>query len=47
MDTEPIKIHATEEVEESSEVPADHDMGRLQAPRSSESMGQDEQMAIG
>jgi len=47
VDTESIEVHAAEEVEEAREVPAYHDPSGLQAPRSSSSLGQDEQMAIG
>ena len=47
MDTESIEVHAAEEMEETWEVPADHDPSGLQAPRSSSRLGQDEQMAIG
>ena len=47
MDTESIEIHAAEEMEEAREVPAYHDPSGLQAPRSSSSLDQDEQMAIG
>lgn len=47
MDTESIEIHAAEEMEEAGEVSADHDPSGLQAPTSSSSLDQDEQMAIG
>jgi hypothetical protein len=47
VDKESIEIHAAEEMEEAMEIPADHDKSGLQAPRSSSSLDQDEQMAIG
>ena len=47
MDTKPIEVHATEQMEEPTEVSADHDKGWFQAPTSSSSLGQDEQVAIG
>ena len=47
MDTESVEIHSAEEKEKTEEVPAAHDPSGLQAPRSSSSLDQDEQMAIG
>ena len=47
MDKESIEIHAVEEMEEAREVPADHGPSGLQTARSTSSLGQDEQMAIG
>ena len=47
MDQKPTKIHAAEEVEEPTEVSADHDQSWLQTPGGSKGLGQDEQMAIG
>ena len=47
MDQESAEIDATEEMEESSEVPKDYDQIRLQTARSSQDVGQNEQMAIG
>ena len=46
MDSQPIEIHAVEEMEEPAEVPENNDKIRLQASESSQSLDQDEQMAI-
>ena len=46
MDQEPAAIDATEEVEESTKVSADHDQERLQTPRGSQGLDQNEQMAV-
>ena len=40
-------MELSKEMEEAIEVPAYHDKSGLQAPRSSSSLDQDEQMAIG
>jgi len=42
----PTEIHAIEEMEEAHEVSKNDDILWLQAPGSSSSLGQDEQMAI-
>ena len=47
MDTKPTEVNAAEEMEEPEEIPTDHDQIGLQAPESSKSLDQDEQMAIG
>ena len=47
MDQESAEINATEEMEESSEVPKDYDQIRLQTARSPQDVDQNEQMAIG
>ena len=47
MDQESAEVNAIEEMEESSEVPKDYDQIRLQTARSSQDVGQNEQMAIG
>jgi len=46
MDTKPTEIHATEEMEEAHKVSKNDDILWLQAPGSSLSLDQDEQMAI-
>jgi len=47
VDTEPITVHAAEEVEETTEVATDHDSIGFPSTRSSPDLGQDEQMAVG
>ena len=46
MDQEPVKIYAVEEMEESAKVSADYDQFRFQAPRRSQGLDQNEQMAV-
>jgi len=46
LETQSTEIHAIEEIEEAHEVSKNDDILRLQAPRNSSSLGQDEQMAI-
>lgn len=46
MDSQPTTFHAVEEMEEHAEVPEDNDKIGLQASESSQSLDQDEQMAI-
>ena len=46
LDTKPAEVNAAEQMEGPKEVPGNDDPKRLQAPGSSKSLGQDEQMAI-
>ena len=47
MDPKQTKVHAAEEMEKPNEIPASHDQSWGQSAGSSQSLGQDGQMAIG
>ena len=47
MDKKPIEIDAVKEMEETQEIPTDHDKSRIRSSSSTPDMDQDEPMAIG
>ena len=47
MNKKPVKVCTVEEVEETPEVPTDHDKIRFQTPASSQGLDQNERVAIG
>ena len=47
MDKKPLKIDTVKEMEETQEIPADHDKSRVRSTPSMPDLDQDEPMAIG